>query len=67
VKNDFFNLINKRKNIMNRFGNKTIELYQQLLDSGKTSAQVYDTILKAFVKRNTRKQKIEKLFNLNGI
>jgi hypothetical protein len=52
---------------MNRFSNKTIELYQELLDSGKTSAQVYDTILKAFVKRNKRKQKIQKLFNLNGI
>ena len=50
---------------MNRFGNKTIEMYQELLDSGKTSAQVYDTILKAFVKRNNRKVKIKKIFNFN--
>jgi hypothetical protein len=52
---------------MSRFGNKTIETYNEYISSGLSSSEVYDRILKNFVKRNTRKIKIEKLFNIKNV
>jgi hypothetical protein len=50
---------------MKKYGNYRVEKYTELLNQGKTSSEVYDIILNLFIKRNTRKEKIIKLFNLN--
>ena len=52
---------------MNKFGNKTIEMYNEYISSGMSSSEVYDKLLKNFVRRTNRKTKIEKLFNLKCI
>lgn len=48
---------------MNKFGNARIERYENLVSSGMTSAEVYEKLLNDFIKRNTRKSKIKKIFN----
>jgi len=49
---------------MGLFGNKTIENYQELIDSGLSSQEVYDMMLDSFILKNKRINKISRIFNL---
>lgn len=46
-----------------QFSNITISEYQRLIDSGMTSVQVIDRLLIRKKRRDTRKSKINRIFN----
>jgi hypothetical protein len=61
----FFHLINKRKQkVMNRFSNKSIERYEELISKKISSDKVLEILLSEFVKKKVRKAKIKNLFNI---
>jgi uncharacterized protein YoaH (UPF0181 family) len=61
----FFHLINKNKNkVMNRFANKSIERYEELISKGISSDKILEILLSEFVKKKVRKAKIKNLFNI---
>jgi hypothetical protein len=61
----FFHLINKRKQkVMNRFSNKSIERYEELISKKISSDKVLEILLSEFVKKKVRKAKIKSLFNI---
>jgi hypothetical protein len=61
----FFHLINKRKQkVMNRFSNKSIERYEELISKKISSDKVLEILLSEFVKKKVRKEKVRRLFNI---
>jgi hypothetical protein len=61
----FFDLINKRKQkVMNRFSNKSIERYEELISKKISSDKVLEILLSEFVKKKVRKEKVRRLFNI---
>jgi hypothetical protein len=61
----FFHLINKRKQkVMNRFGNKSIERYEELISKKISSDKILEILLSEFVKKKERKAKVKRLFNI---
>jgi len=61
----FFDLINKRKQkVMNRFGNKSIERYEELISKKISSDKILEILLSEFVKKKERKAKVKRLFNI---
>ena len=49
---------------MNRFANKSIERYEELISKGISSDKILEILLSEFVKKKVRKAKIKNLFNI---
>jgi uncharacterized protein YoaH (UPF0181 family) len=49
---------------MDRFANKSIERYEELISKGISSDKILEILLNEFVKRKERKRKIKSLFNI---
>lgn len=49
---------------MNRFGNKSIERYEELISKKISSDKILEILLSEFVKKKERKAKVKRLFNI---